>query len=165
VDLVDPLVDVEQEIQVVQVDQVLINLEVVEVVLVNQEIPMAKKQVVMEYQIPITGSSVTYAGGGGGGGGLNNTPAGVAGDGGGGAGGAACSTGSAGSANTGGRWRWRWRRFNYSRRFRRFRNSCCKSPRFSEFRASPGTNTVTTLPAPAGGCKVATFTVSGTLTT
>jgi hypothetical protein len=29
----------------------------------------------------------------------------------------------------------------------------------------PGTNTVTTLPAPAGGCKVATFTVSGTLTT
>jgi hypothetical protein len=31
--------------------------------------------------------------------------------------------------------------------------------------ASPGTNTVTTLPAPAGGCKVATFTVSGTLTT
>jgi hypothetical protein len=30
--------------------------------------------------------------------------------------------------------------------------------------ASPGTNTVTTLPAPAGGCKVATFTVSGTNT-
>jgi hypothetical protein len=30
---------------------------------------------------------------------------------------------------------------------------------------APGTNTVTTLPAPAGGCKVATFTVSGTLTT
>jgi hypothetical protein len=29
---------------------------------------------------------------------------------------------------------------------------------------SPGTNTVTTLPAPAGGCKVATFTVSGTNT-
>jgi hypothetical protein len=29
---------------------------------------------------------------------------------------------------------------------------------------SPGTNTVTTLPAPAGGCKVATFTVSGDLT-
>jgi hypothetical protein len=53
VDLVDPLVDVEQEIQVVQVDQVLINLEVVEVVLVNQEIPMAKKQVVMEYQIQL----------------------------------------------------------------------------------------------------------------
>jgi hypothetical protein len=29
---------------------------------------------------------------------------------------------------------------------------------------SPGTNTVTTLPAPAGGCKVATFTVSGDIT-
>jgi hypothetical protein len=29
---------------------------------------------------------------------------------------------------------------------------------------SPGTNTVTTLPAPAGGYKVATFTVSGTNT-
>jgi hypothetical protein len=32
------------------------------------------------------------------------------------------------------------------------------------FLQAPGTNTVTTLPAPAGGCKVATFTVSGTLT-
>ena len=30
--------------------------------------------------------------------------------------------------------------------------------------AAPGTNTITTLPAPAGGCKIATFTVSGTLT-
>jgi hypothetical protein len=30
--------------------------------------------------------------------------------------------------------------------------------------AAPGTNTTSTLPAPAGGCKVATFTVSGTLT-
>jgi hypothetical protein len=29
---------------------------------------------------------------------------------------------------------------------------------------APGTNTKTTLPAPAGGCTVATFTVSGTLT-
>jgi hypothetical protein len=29
---------------------------------------------------------------------------------------------------------------------------------------APGTNTVATLPAPAGGCKVATFTVSGDLT-
>jgi hypothetical protein len=29
---------------------------------------------------------------------------------------------------------------------------------------SPGTNTKTTLPAPAGGCTVATFTVSGNLT-
>ena len=30
--------------------------------------------------------------------------------------------------------------------------------------AAPGTNTITTLPAPAGGCKIATFTVDGTLT-
>ena len=29
---------------------------------------------------------------------------------------------------------------------------------------APGTNSIATLPAPAGGCKVATFTVSGTLT-
>jgi hypothetical protein len=29
---------------------------------------------------------------------------------------------------------------------------------------SPATNTVATLPGPAGGCKVATFTVSGTNT-
>jgi hypothetical protein len=29
---------------------------------------------------------------------------------------------------------------------------------------APGTNTKTTLPAPAGGCTVATFTVSGTIT-
>ena len=29
---------------------------------------------------------------------------------------------------------------------------------------APGTNSVATLPGPAGGCKVATFTVSGTLT-
>jgi hypothetical protein len=32
------------------------------------------------------------------------------------------------------------------------------------FAATPGTNTVATLPAPAGGCTVATFTVSGDLT-
>ena len=29
---------------------------------------------------------------------------------------------------------------------------------------APGTNSVSTLPSPAGGCKVARFTVSGTLT-
>ena len=28
----------------------------------------------------------------------------------------------------------------------------------------PGTNSIATLPSPAGGCKVASFTVSGTLT-
>jgi hypothetical protein len=40
-----------------------------------------------------------------------------------------------------------------------------RGPASAGISASPGTNTVTTLPAPAGGCKVATFTVSGTLTT
>jgi hypothetical protein len=40
-----------------------------------------------------------------------------------------------------------------------------RAPGSAQISASPGTNTVTTLPAPAGGCKVATFTVSGTLTT
>ena len=29
---------------------------------------------------------------------------------------------------------------------------------------APGTNSIATLPGPAGGCKVATFTVTGTLT-
>jgi hypothetical protein len=39
-----------------------------------------------------------------------------------------------------------------------------RAPGEANISASPGTNTVTTLPAPAGGCKVATFTVSGDLT-
>ena len=38
-----------------------------------------------------------------------------------------------------------------------------RAPGSAQISATPGTNTVTTLPAPAGGCKVATFTVSGTL--
>jgi hypothetical protein len=40
-----------------------------------------------------------------------------------------------------------------------------RAPGSAAFSVGPATNTVTTLPAPAGGCKVATFTVSGTLTT
>jgi hypothetical protein len=40
-----------------------------------------------------------------------------------------------------------------------------RAPGSANLGAAPGANTVTTLPAPAGGCKVATFTVSGTLTT
>ena len=40
-----------------------------------------------------------------------------------------------------------------------------RAPGNATFSVGPATNTVTTLPAPAGGCKVATFTVSGTLTT
>ena len=34
----------------------------------------------------------------------------------------------------------------------------------SSFSVAPGTNTIATLPAPEGGCKVATFTATGTLT-
>ncbi len=32
------------------------------------------------------------------------------------------------------------------------------------FSVAPGTNSIATLPSPAGGCKVASFTVTGTLT-
>jgi hypothetical protein len=39
-----------------------------------------------------------------------------------------------------------------------------RAPGTASISASPGTNTVATLPAPAGGCKVATFTVSGDIT-
>jgi hypothetical protein len=39
-----------------------------------------------------------------------------------------------------------------------------RAPGSASISAAPGTNTVTTLPAPAGGCKVANFTVPGTLT-
>jgi hypothetical protein len=39
-----------------------------------------------------------------------------------------------------------------------------RAPSARTLSVSPGTNTSTTLPAPAGGCKVATFTVSGSLT-
>ena len=39
-----------------------------------------------------------------------------------------------------------------------------RAPGSTGFAVAPGTNTVTTLPAPAGGCKVANFTVPGTLT-
>ena len=38
-----------------------------------------------------------------------------------------------------------------------------RAPGSAQISATPGTNTISTLPAPAGGCKVATFTVSGTL--
>jgi len=39
-----------------------------------------------------------------------------------------------------------------------------RAPGSTSISAAPGTNTIATLPAPAGGCKVATFTVTGTLT-
>jgi hypothetical protein len=39
-----------------------------------------------------------------------------------------------------------------------------RAPGSTNVSVAPGTNSVATLPGPAGGCKVATFTVSGTLT-
>ena len=39
----------------------------------------------------------------------------------------------------------------------RFPGSTCAA-------VAPGTNSIATLPGPAGGCKVASFTVTGTLT-
>jgi hypothetical protein len=97
----------------------------------------------------ISGSPVTYAAGGNGGARLSNPPgtAGGANTGtGGGAGPGDTGTVSGGSAGGSG-------------------IIVIRAPGSANLGASPGTNTVTTLPAPAGGCKVATFTVSGTLTT
>ena len=37
-------------------------------------------------------------------------------------------------------------------------------PQGPSFTVAPGTNTKTTLPGPAGGCTVMTYTVTGTLT-
>ena len=107
----------------------------------------------------ITNSSVTYAGGGAGGNYPNGSSSGGAGGGGssgpgvcnagtdntGGGGGAGFSnTGSGGAGGSG-------------IVVVRFPGSTCAA-------VAPGTNSIATLPSPAGGCKVASFTVSGTLT-
>jgi hypothetical protein len=104
----------------------------------------------------ITNSPVFYAGGGGGAGSSSGA---AGGNGGGGAG--APGGGTSGTVNTGGGGGNSW-----------FTGSpqggsgivVVRTPSARTLGASPGTNTVTTLPAPAGGCKVATFTVSGSLT-
>jgi len=116
----------------------------------------------------ITGSPVFY-GGGGGGGFIAPNGAGAGGNGGGGTGGTPNGgTGSNGTVNTGGG------------AGGGGRGNCApaagnggtggsgvvilRAPGSTSISAAPGTNTIATLPAPAGGCKVATFTVSGTLT-
>jgi hypothetical protein len=112
----------------------------------------------------ITNSPVTYAGGGGGAVFCGGT-AGSGGAGGGGAGSNATGVqGTAGTVNTGGG--------GGGTRSNPVAGGnggsgivIVRAPGSANLGASPGTNTVTTLPAPAGGCKVATFTVSGTLTT
>jgi hypothetical protein len=113
----------------------------------------------------ISDSSVIYAGGGGGGGTQygGNQCGGTGGPGGGGPGGAISVGGTAGTTNTGGGG-------GASGGSGGFSGSggsgivIIRAPGSASLSASPGTNTVTTLPAPAGGCKVATFTVSGDLT-
>jgi hypothetical protein len=121
----------------------------------------------------ITNSPVFYAGGGGGGGAQSNP--GITGSiGGNGGGGNASSptgddagggTATAGTVNTGGGG---GANGNGAPNVGAAGGSgivIIRAPGNAQISASPGTNTVTTLPAPAGGCKVATFTVSGTLTT
>jgi hypothetical protein len=122
----------------------------------------------------ITGSCVAYAGGGGGGGQAGSpTFAGApGGTGGGGAGGGAVSgpsptgTGTNGTANTGGGGGGGSCGPNTGGNggtgivILRVPAACAPG----SLAAAPGTNTITTLPAPEGGCKIATFTVTGTLT-
>ena len=106
----------------------------------------------------ITGSSSSYAGGGGGGG--RSSPGGSGGTGGGGPGGS-CSAGTAGTANTGGGGGGDGGPGTGGTGGSgivvvRFPSSACIS-------AAPGTNTVASCVGPTNA-KVATFTVSGTLT-
>jgi hypothetical protein len=114
----------------------------------------------------ISGSGVSYAGGGGGGGSI---PAGGSPGGGGspcGTGGAGSgnSTGTAGTINTGGGGGSGGYAPGQAGGAGGSGIVIIRAPSSVGFAATPGTNTVATLPAPAGGCKVATFTVSGDLT-
>ena len=114
----------------------------------------------------ITGSDVTYGGGGGGGGFGSSSPKGTGGAGGGGnAGSTPSGNGSPGTVNTGGG----GGGGSTSSSGRDGGNGgpgivIARAPGTACLSIAPGTNSVATLPAPAGGCKVATFTVSGTLT-
>ena len=105
-------------------------------------------------------NSGVYAGGGGGGGYGGGAP-GTGGTGGTGGGGPSSFPGTANTGGGGGA----WNGSNPSSGSGGSGIVIIRAPGAAGLSASPGTNTVTTLPAPAGGCKVATFTVSGTLTT
>jgi hypothetical protein len=116
----------------------------------------------------ISGCAVFYSGGGAGG--LNNP--GTRGTGGNGGGGSTSpvinTSGNPGTANTGGGGGGGWLDSAQPTLTSGSGGSgivIIRGPAGAVLSATPGTNTVTTLPAPAGGCKVATFTVSGTLTT
>ena len=83
--------------------------------------------------------------------------AGSGGAGGGGAGATDLGTGTAGTANTGGGGGAGGAAGGSGVVVVRFPGTTCAA-------VAPGTNSLSTLPAPAGGCKVARFTVTGTLT-
>ena len=108
----------------------------------------------------ISDSPVTYAGGGGGKG-VGNGAGSLGGSGGGGQGGTAV----AGTANTGGGGGGSNGTGGPPGGTGGSGVVVIRAPGNVGIGASPGANTITTLPAPAGGCKVATFTVSGILTT
>ena len=124
----------------------------------------------------ISGSALSYGGGGGGGIGYNGAPGpGTAGAaspcGTGGAGSKAnCGTGGTGTTNRGGGGGGVQGSYNPS-----YNNMGgaggsgvillrAPGPLGPTFTVAPGTNSKSTLPGPAGGCTVMTFTVSGTLT-
>jgi hypothetical protein len=111
----------------------------------------------------ISGSSVTR-GGGGGGSGWQNQPGASGGSGGG--GNAPCGSGTVNTGGGGGGGGSTGCSANNARQSGAGGSGIViiRAPSTVNFSVSPGTNTVTTLPAPAGGCKVATFTVSGSNT-
>jgi hypothetical protein len=114
----------------------------------------------------ITGSPVTYAGGGSGASAPSPGTTVPGGPGGGGDGitGPSPSANTDGDANTGGGGGGAWNGTNGAGGsgvvILRIPAACAPV----SLAAAPGTNTITTLPAPEGGCKIATFTVTGTLT-
>jgi hypothetical protein len=109
----------------------------------------------------ITNSSVTRAGGGGGG--RFDGSAGAAGSGGGTAGGTTTVSSSA-AVNTGGGSGGSGGTSGPATGQGGSGIVVLRAPGPTGVSVAPGTNTIATLPAPEGGCKVATFTVSGTLT-
>jgi hypothetical protein len=121
----------------------------------------------------ITGSCVARAGGGGGGGetgGAAGGPASAGGGAGGQGGGPGTdpgSAGTAGTANTGGGGGAGGEGSSAPAGAGGNGGSgivVLRFPGCASLAVAPGTNSIATLPSPAGGCKVASFTVSGTLT-
>ena len=110
----------------------------------------------------INGSCTAYAGGGGGftqlGASGPSVQSGTGGTGGGAPGNSACKNGAANTGGGGGS------QFGQPNGNGGSGIVIARAPSDVTFAVTPCTNSVATLPGPAGGCKVATFTVSGTLT-